>query len=69
MSRLDDKTCPFFKSACLIDNCAMYDGRLGNCVVHVGSYNMYLLAMGLKNLNPDTGPQNNPNNPVFPGMR
>ena len=65
MSRLDDKTCPFFKSACLVDNCAMYDSRLGNCVVHVGSYNMYLLAMALKNLNPDSGPTN----PVFPGMR
>ena len=58
MSKLDGKTCPFFKSECLIDRCAMYDSRLDNCVVHVGSYNLYQLAMVLKNLNPDSGPSN-----------
>jgi hypothetical protein len=68
MSKLDGKTCPVFKSACLMGNCAMYDSRLDNCVVHVGSYNMYLVAMGLKNLDQVSGPQNKRKTPGFPGM-
>jgi hypothetical protein len=68
MSKLDGKTCPIFKSACLMDNCTMYDSRLDNCVVHVGSYNMYLVATALKNLDQVAGSQNRPKTPVFPGM-
>jgi hypothetical protein len=53
MSRLQNKQCPFFKSECLIGNCAMYDERLDNCLTSIVTFNMYKLANAIANATPE----------------
>jgi hypothetical protein len=60
MSRLQDKQCPFFKSACLTTNCAIFDERLDNCLTSIATFNMYKLANAIANATPEA----NSNQPV-----
>ena len=69
MSRLANKQCPFFKSECLIGNCAMYDERLDNCLTSIVTFNMYKVANAIANASTDSTPQNQPTQPRYPGMR
>ena len=48
MSKLANKKCPQFKSACLLTECAWYDERLDNCAVEINNYNMFKLRGALE---------------------
>lgn len=68
MSRLANKQCPFYKSECLIGNCAMYDERLDNCLTSIVTFNMYKVANAIANATPEAL-QTQPTQPRYPGMR
>ena len=68
MSRLANKTCPIYKSECLINDCAWFDSKLDNCLTSIATFNMYKLANAIANATPDaTG--NQPQQGSFPASQ
>ena len=66
MSKLENKQCPFFQKECLIEMCAMYDGRLDNCTIQLIMYNLYKLYITLMNGMSEGNKNNPPPSPFSP---
>lgn len=73
MSKLANKQCPRFKSACLIQECAWYDERLDNCAVEISNFNLYKLRISLDSFasggHQVPAPNQVPAQPAYPDMR